>query len=55
MKRSNYEEQSRLAKGRRVVRVLMVERDEANETAARVKSKQFNNKIGSVANFWQET
>jgi hypothetical protein len=55
MKRSNYGERSRLAKGRRVVRVLMAERDEANVAAATAKSKQLDDKIGSMADFWQET
>jgi len=42
MKRSNYGEPSKLVKGRRVVKVLMGELDEANEAAAIVKSKAYS-------------
>ena len=45
MKRSNYGERSRPAKGRRVVKVQMVEEDVGNEAVAIAKSKQLNSKI----------
>jgi hypothetical protein len=54
MKRSNCEERSRPAKGKRA-RAQMAEHDVENEAAAIVKSKQFNRRIRDVADWWQKT
>jgi hypothetical protein len=55
MKRSNYGELSKLAKGRRVVKVQTEEHDAGNEAVATAKSKQTIYRIRDVTHFLQET